>query len=211
MHTDIRCLAIALAGMFQAIRLVQATAAGTHRDEAACAASIRSIFVTDPETAGSVYADPAALIPGLEAVTAQLGGNAAARDMELARYVVTVLHVERKLGRDRALLDRVRDGIERLRGQSGLPDPANPDVIAGLADCYRQTVSTLQPRIIVKGEQAVLARPEVQQMVRALLLAAVRAAVLWRQCGGGRLTLLLRRRALHGMAGELLASARRGS
>ena len=94
---------------------------------------------------------------------------------------------------------------------AGAPDPADPEVIAGLADCYRQTVSTLQPRIIVRGEQAVLARPEVQQVVRALLLAAVRAAVLWRQCGGGRLTLLLRRRALHEAAGDLLADARRGS
>jgi CII-binding regulator of phage lambda lysogenization HflD len=35
--------------------------------------------------------------------------------------------------------------------------------------------------------------------------------VLWRQCGAGRLTLVLRRRALVEAAGELLAAARDGS
>ena len=80
--------------------------------------------------------------------------------------------------------------------------------MAGLADCYRQTVSTLQPRVIVNGDPAILENPDNQNLIRALLLAAIRAAVLWRQCGGGRLTLVLRRRALVEAAAGLLEAAR---
>jgi high frequency lysogenization protein len=46
-------------------------------------------------------------------------------------------------------------------------------------------------------------------MIRALLLGGMRAAVLWRQCGGNRLQLLLRRKALLRACRELLEEARR--
>ena len=58
------------------------------------------------------------------------------------------------------------------------------------------TVSTLGPRIIVRGDPALLARPESANRIRALLLAGIRAAVLWRQCGGTRVGLILGRRRL---------------
>jgi high frequency lysogenization protein len=80
--------------------------------------------------------------------------------------------------------------------------------MATLAGCYQQTISTLQPRIMVHGEASLLADPDNQQRIRTLLLAAIRAAVLWRQCGGGRLTLLLRRKALLQSLERLRAEAR---
>jgi high frequency lysogenization protein len=45
-------------------------------------------------------------------------------------------------------------------------------------------------------------------MVRALLLAGMRAAVLWHQCGGSRLKLIIQRRPLLECAKGLLAAAR---
>jgi CII-binding regulator of phage lambda lysogenization HflD len=42
------------------------------------------------------------------------------------------------------------------------------------------------------------------------VLAAIRAAVLWRQCGGRRLTLLLRRKALQEALESLLNEVRTG-
>jgi high frequency lysogenization protein len=83
-----------------------------------------------------------------------------------------------------------------VRGPAAELGVAHPEVIARLGACYQQTLSTLRPRIIVHGEPATLGDPDNRQRIRALLLAAIRAAVLWRQCGGGRLTLLLHRRQL---------------
>jgi high frequency lysogenization protein len=132
---------------------------------------------------------------GCETALNQLGA-AAGRDPELSRYAVTVLYLERRLSRQHALLDTIREGIETVRGPAAELGVAHPEVIARLGACYQQTLSTLRPRIIVHGEPATLGDPDNRQRIRALLLAAIRAAVLWRQCGGGRLTLLLHRRQL---------------
>jgi len=200
--------AIALAGLFQAARLVQQTARGERRDEAASAASLGSIFNTEPETALAVYGTPAALRTGLELLISQLGADGKQRDMELTGYVITLLHLERKLARQPGLLEKISTGIDRAREQAGFFTSSHPAVIAGLADVYQQTVSTLSPRIMVRGEQAVLASTDSQHMIRALLLAGMRAAVLWRQCGGNRLKLIFQRRALLKCSRELLSEAR---
>ena len=208
MNTTIRNRAIALAGLFQAARLVQQTARGERRDEAASAASLRSIFNTDPETALAVYGTPAALQTGLELLISQLGTDSGQRDIELTGYVITLLHLERKIARQPRLLEQIGTGIDKAREQAAFFSAGHPAVIAGLADVYQQTVSTLSPRIMVRGEQAVLASADSQHMIRALLLAGMRAAVLWRQCGGNRLKLIIQRRALLESGRELLAEAR---
>jgi high frequency lysogenization protein len=208
MNTDTRSRAIALAGMFQAVRLVQQTGRGEHRDETATAASLGSIFNTDPESALAVYETPAALRIGLEVLLSQLGTDNKQRDMELTGYVITLLHLERKLARTPALLDKISTGIDKAREQAGFFSNTHPAVIAGLADIYKQTISTLQPRIMVRGEQAVLANPGSKNMIRALLLAGMRAAVLWRHCGGSRLKLILQRKTLLECSRELLLEAR---
>ena len=49
---------------------------------------------------------------------------------------------------------------------------------------------------MVNGDPVHLNNSENANRIRALLLAGIRAATLWRQSGGGRLTLLLRRNPL---------------
>jgi len=208
MNTDTCNRATALAGMFQAVRLVQQTGRGEHRDDTATGASLGSIFNTDPESVQAVYGNPAALRTGLEVLLDQLGSDNKQRDMELTGYVITLLHLERKLARKPVLLDTLGAGIDRAREQAGFFSFSHPSVIASLADVYKQTVSTLQPRIMVRGEQAVLANPDNKNMIRALLLAGMRAAVLWRQCGGNRLKLVFQRKALLECSRDLLLEAR---
>jgi high frequency lysogenization protein len=198
---------IALAGMFQAVRLVQQTAAGEYRDESATNTCISSIFNTAPEAVTDVFGGTAALRTGLEVLVKQLGKDNRQRDMILTRYAITLLHLERKLSRQPAMLDEISTGIARVREQVDFFDLHHPTVIAGLADVYKRTISTLRPRIMVSGEQLVLANQDSKNMVRALLLAAIRAAVLWRQCGGNRVKLIFQRKALlaccESMLGEI--------
>jgi high frequency lysogenization protein len=191
-----RDLAIALAGIFQAVRLVQQIANGEQRDERALTACLSGLFNTDPESVDTVFGNLAGIRLGLEIARDQVAGPNERRDMELTRYAVTVMHLERKLSRNRAMLDGISKGIEKADEQARFFDITHPGVIASLADCYKQTISTLRPRILVNGNQALLGIPENQDLIRALLLAAIRAAVLWSQCGGGRLTLILKRKPL---------------
>jgi high frequency lysogenization protein len=200
-----RCTA--LAGIFQAARLVQQTSRAEKRDVDATTASISSIFNTDPETVIEVYGNPGALRVGLEALKNQLDNNAGRRDMELTGYVITLMHLERKLGRRSDLMNSIATGIDRLKVQTEDPDPEQATIIAGLADIYKETVSTLRPRIMVKGDESVLGNNHSQNMIRALLLAGIRATVLWSQCGGSRIKLIFQRKALLECCARMLREA----
>jgi high frequency lysogenization protein len=94
------------------------------------------------------------------------------------------------------MLRALADDIAKISAQREFFDQAHPTVITALAELYSRTISTLQPRIMVKGEQSILTGTDSRNMIRALLLGGMRAAVLWRQCGGNRLQLLFRRKAL---------------
>ena len=60
---------------------------------------------------------------------------------------------------------------------------------------YQDTISTLGPKIMVSGEQPHLSNERNANKVRALLLAGIRSAVLWKQCGGSRWQFLFGRNA----------------
>lgn len=203
-----RSRAIALAGLFQAAALVRQTGLGRVRDEAATRASLASILRIDAETAADVYGGIPALRTGLETLAAQLGNENRLRDLELTGYAITLLHLERKLSRDGGMLERLGTGIRDLATSLPDTDPLDPGLVASLAGLYSQTISTLTPRVLVHGDPGVLSGSGTQNMIRALLLAGIRAAVLWRQCGGNRIRLLFGRRRLLDASTLLLREAR---
>jgi len=92
--------------------------------------------------------------------------------------------------------------------QSQDTDLRDPELIAELAELYSQTISTLTPRIMVHGDPGVLSGTATRNMIRTLLLAGIRAAVLWRQCGGNRLRLIFGRRGMLESCAGLLREAR---
>ena len=65
-----------------------------------------------------------------------------------------------------------------------------------LGTLYADTISQLRPRIMVQGNPHYLGQAGVVSEIRALLLAAVRSALLWRQVGGSQWQFLLGRRAM---------------
>ncbi len=65
--------------------------------------------------------------------------------------------------------------------------------MAALAGLYKQTLSNLSFRIHVTGNPTHLQNAHTANRVRALLLAGIRGAILWRQVGGKRWHLLINR------------------
>ncbi|MGB5439476.1 MAG: high frequency lysogenization protein HflD [Gammaproteobacteria bacterium] len=195
---------LALAGIFQAARLVQQTARGEPRDSESTAASLNSIFNIDPANIEDVYGGITGIGTGLEVLVRQLGNVDNSRDIELTRYAVTLIHLENRLKRQPHLLQLIRSGIETCKQLSEPEKEFQAPVIAMLADTYKQTISTLTPRLLVNGEPTVLGNTDSKNMVRALLLAGIRSAVLLRQSGGTRLRLIFQRRQLLDCAREQL-------
>lgn len=194
---------LALAGIFQACSLVKQVANRGLADSAPLTVSIESIFAIDAEDVDSVYGGAAGLATGFAALRKELARTGRSPDREVVRYAVSLLHLERKLIKRPQMLQTLRRGIETAASQAEHFSSTHPNVIASLADLYTRTISTLSPRIMVKGEPSILSNPENAARIRALLLAGIRSAVLWRQCGGTRLNLLIQRRRILQTAEQL--------
>jgi len=196
---------LALAGIFQATRQVQKVATTNSLDQTAFETSLNSIIKIDPPNTLAVYGGTTQGITlGLKLLQEQFGEDTTKRDMELTKYIVTIMHLTGKLTKDKAMLATLSNGIERVRAQTEHYPITHENVVAGIADIYVNTISNIKPRIIVNGEQGYLANPDNANKVRALLLAAIRSTILWQQCGGTRLQLMFKRKFIAQTAGEFL-------
>lgn len=198
---------IALAGIFQATKLVQQIANSGNTDEEDMATCLHSIFKVDVDNAKDAYDSVTKLRTGLRTLIDQLGGQGTeAKDLYITKYVAGVMVLEQRLKNNPDMLNKIAEGIERANNQIEHFSLLHENVIAGLANTYSQTISQLKPRIMVQGEHVYLSNPNHANRIRALLLSAIRAAVLWRQCGGTRWQLLFQRRAIVEEAKRLLKS-----
>jgi len=194
---------LALAGIYQAAVLVDQTARTGISDSAALEATIGSALRLDAPDVPTVFGGAEGVALGLRTLITHLS-NQSGRNVQISRYVVSLLHLERRLAKQPQMSERIGNGIAAVQRQAEHFNTSHSAVIGGLADLYEETFSTLRFRINVSGEQAHLSNPDNVNKVRALLLAGVRAAVLYRQCGGRGWTLILRRSRILNAAQELI-------
>jgi len=193
---------IALAGLFQAAALVHETAHHGRADSQDVATCLASVLKIDAASSDDVYGGLPNLKSGLRVVIRHLRNP---QNIQMTRYVISLLVLERKLATKPAMLGRIREGIEAIIDKLTYFPLTHDNTIAALADIYSATISTLTPRIMVNGNPSYLTNPDIANRIRALLLAGIRAAILWRQSGGRRLTLLFQRKALLREAERMLA------
>jgi high frequency lysogenization protein len=207
---SLRDSTLALAGIFQACHQVQNIARTGNENNLAFTASINSLLLIDAASVEDVFGGTPNLRDGLKTLLDTLsGGHGKAvtrspESLEVTKYVIGIMALERKLKRHAEMLLAVRKGIERAQEQAKHFSNTHENVLASLAGLYTDTISTLQPRIMVNGEQTYFSDPGKVNRIRALLLAAIRAAVLWRQCGGSRWQLLLQRKKILAETKQLL-------
>ncbi|PPK69378.1 high frequency lysogenization protein [Methylobacter tundripaludum] len=186
---------IALAGIAQTAALVQQLATTGAADTKALEASIGSLFVSDEHGVANVYGGLSGLKLGIERLNDQMSGLKIANP-EQARYAASLVFLENQLSKQPAMLKTIFAGIERAQSQSEHFGLLHENVLANLGNIYHTTISTMQPRIMVNGEQEYLSRPDVVNKVRACLLAGIRSAILWKHCGGARWKFLFYRKKI---------------
>ena len=201
---------LALAGIFQSARLVQQLAREGRADAEAFQASIRSILDLDAPDVEAVYGGAAGVRLGLTLLHTKLSGQSEASDVEMARYVVALMHLANVLSKRPPMQEAIRSGIEAAQTQmkffanDSSTGDVHPALMEKLAELYSQTISTLVPRIMVNGEHGHLSNPPIAAKVRAVLFAGIRSAILWRQLGGRRWQLLFQRAKIARAASALL-------
>ena len=181
---------LALAGIFQAVSLVRAIAREGDCDSEALEASLASVFKLESDSAADVFGGNVGVRRGLRVLIEQVEGDD--RDLPLFHMLINVLKLERSLARNPEINQHLGEELEGMQRQLQYFPVTHPTIIARLADLYSTNLSPLKPRVTVVGNPLYLQQPAQAERVRALLLAAVRAAVLWHQLGGRRRHLLFR-------------------
>lgn len=185
---------LALAGMLQALAQVRRIADTGQSESPQVQAALDSVFRIDAEDTEAVYRDDSTLRTGLRLLREYLAnGN---KDEALGKLALAVLQLERRFVRADQTATQVQTGLKGLAGPAERLGSTHPDVVAGLGSLYADTVSTLRPRVMVQGNPHYLGQAGVVAEIRALLLAALRSAVLWRQMGGSLWDFVFRRREM---------------
>lgn len=180
---------LGLAGVFQAAELARQIALRGSAEPTPLEVSLGSILKVDATSVEGVYGGLEGVRLGLRVLRREIEN----REVETLDYVLKLLTLEKMLAHRPDLLRQIRWGVDQAIQMNQEIAVTDPQMIAHLAALYQQTLSTLLFRIHVRGERRYLEQEANAAKVRALLLAGVRSALLWRQKGGWRLQMLFSR------------------
>ncbi len=196
---------LALAGVFQAASLVQQIANKGMANSAVIESSLETLFRFDADTTEGVFGNLAGVGTGLRVLNEQLAAFKNKRNIETTQYVISLLVLEKKLSSNSRMLNQITETLAEIETSLEFFSLMHENIFAKLGTLYKETVSTLEPKIIIHGEQSHLSNESNASKVRALLLAGIRSAVLWRQCNGSRWHILFGRKRYLSEAKTMLA------
>jgi high frequency lysogenization protein len=197
---------IALAGLFQAMEAVDHIAQTGRCNEAVLTTSIKSLFVTSPETALSVYGELSNIRPGLQLLESLLAENTD-KQLNYVRYALAVVQLERRLAKDPQMLSTISKRLEHTENQISHFGLMHENVFSGIAGIYSDTISTFSLRVHIAGQEQHLKVSQNADRIRSLLLTGIRSAILWRQVKGHRWHFIFKRKALLNECRFLLSQA----
>ncbi len=191
-------ITLALAGICQAAHLAQQLAHQGQCDSETLNVSLRSLLDMNPPSALAVFGNKESHLRfGLEILIGMLNSSSRQNaSIEITRYTLSLMMLERKLSKNTTALSDVGQRINQLNRQLVHYELGSPVLTGAIAAIYVDIISPLGPRIQVIGSPVILQNSQIQEKIRATLLAGIRAAVLWHQVGGSRLQLMFSRTRL---------------
>lgn len=206
--SKLRAPVIAFAAAAQAVAAVKQVAReGGVRHSAQVRPLYHSVLELNPSNLAALYPEPAMLQWGLETLLLQIGPTQH-KDIEVTRYLVALMALERRLTRRSSVQQQLAQRLQQLQRQRDQFGFSHDTLVAGMAAIYSDLISPLGKPIRITGKPDYLQQPAVQNQIRALLLAALRNIVLWRQLGGQRRQFIFSRQRLVGVTQQLLRDAR---
>lgn len=196
---------VALGAIFEAAIQVDKLARTGQVSEGPVGCLLGSILERSPDDVMSIYGGSHHNIrQGIKALQAMLQRDTAALQRDALRYSMNLLTLERQLSKRDDMLSVLGQRIEQAGSQVEHFGVQHDNVAASLGSIYQDTLSTLKLRIQVHGDMRYLQQPDTANRIRALLLAGIRSARLWRQLDGHRWQLLISRKKLLDATGSVL-------
>lgn len=185
---------VALGAVFEAAVLADKIARTGQVSEASMGCMLGSLLVRDPKSTLDVYGgDDLNLRDGYRALISSLERNPSALQREPLRYSLAMIGLERQLDKRSDMLQIMGSRLDQIQQQVEHFGLVHDNVIAACGSLYQDTISTFRQRIQVHGDMRFLQQPDNAAKIRALLLAGIRSARLWRQLGGHRWQLVFSR------------------
>ena len=182
---------LALASIFQTTALVHQLASTGQCDSHSNRASLNSI-VSKSDNVDEIFSSPEDLRVGFESLKTLLDKKSISMQ-NIMLYSTALINLEKKLMKKPQLLTQISAEIDHLKKQDFF-DVHHTNSIARLAELYKNTIGSLNPTIMVRGEQIYLTNRQTANHIRALLLAGIRAVSLWKYQGGKTWHLLLNKK-----------------
>ena len=187
---------IALAGVAQAARLVdQISKTGSYPLEF-LEPSIHSLFEFDSDSVEGIFGGLPGVKLGLHNLASLLASRQEQENRDVVRYVFSILYLERKFATDSGMMSVVRTRLEHTSFRAEHFASHVNDLCHSISGIYQDTLSKQKFRIKVTGSSQHLQDEKNADVIRALLLAGVPSAYLWRQMGGRRWKLVVQRKRL---------------
>nr|WP_176031434.1 MULTISPECIES: high frequency lysogenization protein HflD [Pseudomonas] len=195
--SDPRQQLIALGAVFESAALVDKLARTGQISEAPLDCMLGSLLARNPASTLDVYGgDSLNLRDGFKALASALERKPGSLQREPLRYALAMLTLERQLDKRGDMLDLIGQRLDQVEQQVQHFGLVHENVIASFASIYQDTLSTFRQRIQVHGDMRHLQVSSNAARIRALLLAGIRSARLWRQLGGSRWQMVFSRRRL---------------
>ncbi|HBN9228219.1 TPA: high frequency lysogenization protein HflD [Pseudomonas aeruginosa] len=195
--SDPRQQLIALGAVFESAALVDKLARTGQISEAPLGCMLGSLLARNPASTLDVYGgDSLNLRDGFKALVSALERKPGSLQREPLRYALAMLTLERQLDKRGDMLDLIGQRLDQVEQQVQHFGLVHENVIASFASIYQDTLSTFRQRIQVHGDMRHLQVSSNAARIRALLLAGIRSARLWRQLGGSRWQMVFSRRRL---------------
>jgi high frequency lysogenization protein len=191
--------------MFQAAALVNELAMHGVCDATEFECSFNSLFTIDAGSTREALGDVVCLSRGFTALGDYLGGENHSPGRNIAYYLLSMLKLSGQILREEDLSEKLLMGLQRIETDRVDFDLSRHSLMHKIDGLYQDCISGLSPRIIVRGEQNYLRNDDNAAKVRVLLLAGIRAAVLWQQLGGNRWSLFWSRKKYVATARKFLS------
>ncbi len=187
---------IALAGLYQSLALVQNIAWEGDTNHSCMVPTIESILKLDADQYIDVYGSTNNLQLGIQTLKTALQNKSEKHAVERTRYAINLMYLASKFAVNPNSVSSLSSQLERISNQYDSVGESLDEITQDLGGLYREHISPLGPKVIIEGDPVYLKMGQNASIIRALLLAGIRAVILWKQANGKRWTLLLGRKSL---------------
>jgi high frequency lysogenization protein len=150
---------------------------------------IYSVYQTTSNEIEDIYINLKRLNTGLDFLRKQFVGDVFSRDAEVDRYFEAINVLVKNMNKNNEIFSNLRDELSSHK--ENVTEDNLHEHAEFLSNLYLKTISKINPRIIVNGDNIHLKDNKNASMIRALLLSAIRSFILWQQSGGTKFRIFL--------------------